>query len=130
MDLLGISAKNEPDGMSLVPLLQGKNMKELPVYMESTPLMQKKSNNVIGIRTSDYKYFRDSDDPKERIHLYNLINDPFEENNISERYPEIVSGMENILQVTINEKITKSDKEFSEKEAKMIEDELQRMGYV
>ena len=63
-------------------------------------------------------------------YLYNLINDPFEENNVSERYPEIVSGMENILQVTINEKITKSDKEFSEKEAKMIEDELQRMGYV
>ena len=38
--------------------------------------------------------------------------------------------MEDILQVTINEKITKYDEEFSEKEAKMIEDELQRMGYV
>ena len=130
VDLSGISAKNEPDGVSLVPLLQGKNMKESPVYMESTPLIQKKSNDVIGIRTSDYKYFRNSDDPKERIHLYNLINDPFEEKNVAENHPEIVSEMENILQVTINEKITKSDEEFSEKEAKMIEDELQRMGYV
>ena len=130
MDLSGISAKNEPDGVSLVPLLQGKPMEESPVYMESTPLIQKKSNDVIGIRTSNYKYFRDCDDPKERIHLYDLINDPFEEKNVSESHPEIVSEMENILQVTINEKITKYDEEFSEKEAKMIEDELQRMGYV
>ena len=130
VDLSGISAKNEPDGVSLVPLLQGKNMKESPVYMESTPLIQKKSNDVIGIRTSDYKYFRNSDDPKERIHLYNLINDPFEEKNIAESHQEVVSEMENVLQTIINEKITKSDEEFSEKEAKMIEDELQRMGYV
>ena len=74
--------------------------------------------------------FRNSDDPKERIHLYNLINDPFEEKNVAENHSEIVSEMENILQVTINEKITKSDEEFSEKEAKMIEDELQRLGYI
>ena len=130
MDLLGISAKNEPDGVSLVPLLQGKNMIELPAYMESTPLMQKKSNDVIGIRTSNYKYFRDSNDPKKRIHLYDLINDPLEEKNVSVNHPEVISEMENILQTIINEKITKSDEEFSEKEAKMIEDELQRMGYV
>ena len=130
VDLSGISAKNEPDGVSLVPLLEGKNMKELPVYMESTPLMQKKSNDVIGIRTSDYKYFRDCDDPKKRIHLYDLINDPFEEKNIAESHQEVVSEMEDVLQTIINEKITKSDEEFSEKEAKMIEDELQRMGYV
>ena len=50
--------------------------------------------------------------------------------NVSANHPEVISEMENILQVTINEKITKSDEEFSEKEAKMIEDELQRMGYI
>ena len=130
VDLSGISAKNEPDGVSLVPLLQGKTMEESPVYMESTPLIQKKANDVIGIRTSNYKYFRNSDDPKKRIHLYDLINDPFEEKNIAESHQEVVSEMEDVLQTIINEKITKSDEEFSEKEAKMIEDELQKMGYV
>ena len=130
VDLSGISAKNEPDGVSLVPLLQGKTMEESPVYMESTPLIQKKSNDVIGIRTSNYKYFRDSNDPKKRIHLYDLINDPLEEKNVSANHPEVISEMENILQTIINEKITKSDEEFSEKEAKMIEDELQRLGYI
>jgi arylsulfatase len=130
VDLLGISAKNEPDGVSLVPLLEGKTMEESPVYMESTPLIQKKSNDVIGIRTSNYKYFRDSNDPKKRIHLYDLINDPLEEKNVSANHPEVISEMENILQTIINEKITKSDEEFSEKEAKMIEDELQRLGYI
>jgi arylsulfatase A-like enzyme len=130
MDLLGISAKNEPDGVSLVPLLQGKNMIELPAYMESTPLMEKKSNDVIGIRTSNYKYFRDSDDPKKRIHLYDLINDPFEEKNIAESHQEIVFEIEKILQTIIKEKITKSDEEFSEEEAKMIEDKLRYLGYI
>ena len=130
VDLLGISAKNEPNGVSLVPLLKGKTMEESPVYMESTPLIQKKSNDVIGIRTSNYKYFRDSNDPKKRIHLYDLINDPLEEKNVSANHPEVISEMENILQTIINEKITKSDEEFSEKEAKMIEDELQRLGYI
>ena len=130
MDLLGISAKNKPDGVSLVPLLQGKNMIELPAYMESTPLMQKKSDDVIGIRTSNYKYFRDRDDPKKRIYLYDLKNDQFEENNIAESHQEIVSEMEKILQTIIKEKITKSDEEFSEEEAKMIEDKLHYLGYI
>ena len=130
MDLLGISAKNEPDGVSFVPLLQGKNMIELPAYMESTPLMQKKSDDVIGIRTSNYKYFRDRDDPKKRIYLYDLKNDQFEENNIAESHQEIVFEIEKILQTIIKEKITKSDEEFSEEEAKMIEDELQKLGYI
>ena len=130
MDLLGISAKNEPDGVSLVPLLQGKNMIELPAYMESTPLMQKKSNDVIGIRTSSYKYFRDSDDPKKRIHLYDLKNDPFEEKNIAESHQEIVFETEKILQTIVKDKITKSDEEFSEEEAKMIEDKLHYLGYI
>ena len=130
LDLLRISAKNEPDGASLIPLIQGKTMKESPAYMESTPLIQKKSNNVIGIRTSNYKYFRDSVDPKNRIHLYDLKNDLFEEKNIAESNVKVVSEMENILQTLINEKITKPDEEFSEEEAKMIEDKLQKLGYI
>ena len=105
-------------------------MIELPAYMESTPLIQRKSNDVIGIRTSNYKYFRDSDDPKKRIHLYDLKNDLFEEKNIAESNVKVVSEMENILQTLINEKITKPDEEFSEEEAKMIEDELQKLGYI
>ena len=130
VDLSGISAKNEPDGVSLVPLLQGKTMEESPVYMESTPLIQKKANDVIGIRTSNYKYFRNSDDPKKRIHLYDLINDPFEEKNIAESHQEVVSEMEDVLQTIINEKITNTDEDYSEKDAKMIQDELRRMGYL
>ena len=59
-----------------------------------------------------------------------MKNDQFEENNIAESHQEIVSEMEKILQTIIKEKITKSDEEFSEEEAKMIEDELQKLGYV
>ena len=92
--------------------------------------MQKKSNDVIGIRTSNYKYFRDGNDPKKRIHLYDLKNDPFEEKNIAESHQEIVFETEKILQTIIKDKTTKSDEEFSEEEAKMIEDKLHHLGYI
>ena len=46
------------------------NFPENPAYIESNPLVIKQSNDVVGIRTGDYKYFRDKNDPKMRIHLF------------------------------------------------------------
>ena len=48
------------------------------------------ADTVIGIRTFQYKYFRDKDDPKKKVHLFDLENDPLEENNIAEKMTEVV----------------------------------------
>ncbi len=103
-------------------------MKEVPAYMESTPFIQKKANEVIGIRTSDFKYFRDREDSKKRIHLFDLKNDPLEENNIAKKEVNTVLEMEGILSNLIQNK-SKDSTEFSEEETKLIEEELKKLGY-
>ena len=128
LDIIGIKNTEEVDGQSLVPLINDENLEELPAYMESTPLIQMKANEVIGIRTSQFKYFRDRDDKAKRIHLYDLKNDLNEDYNISEK-KDIVEKMENIIEELYKGNIENEDKEFSEEETRIIEEELKKLGY-
>ena len=90
-DILKIDNLENTDGESILPLIEGKTLDEKPAYFESSPLVQIKTNDVIGIRTSKYKYFRDRIDPKKRQFLYDLEKDHAELLNqyLSER-----AGME------------------------------------
>ena len=128
LDFLNIPTSSKLDGISLKPLMENGSLEELPAYIESTPLIQIQSNNVLGIRTSKYKYFRDSINPKKRIHLYDLGLDPHEENNIHETNPEVIEKMEQLISSFNN--TDQSIDEFSQEETDMIEDELRKMGYV
>ncbi len=127
-EIIGVDFKIDTDGVSVLPLIKGESMKEVPAYMESTPFIQKKANEVIGIRTSDFKYFRDREDSKKRIHLFDLKNDPLEENNIAKKEVNTVLEMEGILSNLIQNK-SKDSTEFSEEETKLIEEELKKLGY-
>ena len=103
-------------------------MDELTAYMETSQLIQKKANESIGIRTSQYKYFRDYEDQTKRVHLYDLKNDPFEDENIAEKNLNIVNQMEEIIT-----KIQKSSKISSNKNpdnSLEIENELRKLGYL
>jgi len=126
-DILDIKTKINFDGVSLKPLLNGNQISEIPAYIESNPLVLTESNDVIGIRTSQYKYFRDKDDPKNRIHLFDLLEDPNENNNISFNI-ELVSKMENILQNILKHNI--SEKFSNNDESDEIEQELRKLGYL
>ena len=53
-----------------------------------------KIGNVVGIRTSEFKYFRSRKNPKENIHLYNLKNDPLEEINLIKTNSKIAQKMD------------------------------------
>tara|TARA_B100001540_G_scaffold308603_1_gene323539 strand:+ start:9014 stop:10372 length:1359 start_codon:yes stop_codon:yes gene_type:complete len=128
LDFLNIPTSSKLDGISLKPLMENGSLEELPAYIESTPLIQIQSNNVLGIRTSKYKYFRDSINPKKRIHLYDLGLDPHEENNIHETNPGVIEKMEQLISSFNN--TDQSIDEFSQEETDMIEDELRKMGYV
>ena len=81
------------DGKNLFPLKTEEIFKEEPAYVESNPMIDKKSNDVIGIRTSHFKYFRDKDSSLRQVHLYDLINDPYEDKNIAPSNPELVNEM-------------------------------------
>lgn len=126
LDILEIPLEHSIDGISFSSIFYGAQLPEQPAFIESTPLMLSDSNDVIGMRTSKFKYFRDKDDPKNRVHLFDLINDPFEDNNITQENPLLVSEMENL----ISEIYQKTNSEEKLDDSKKIEEELRKLGYL
>lgn len=110
MTLLNISLNKNIDGRSLYPLIQGKNLKEIPAYIENASLNTMNLGERIGVRTSEYKYQRNRFDPTKNISLYNLKNDLLEEKNIANDHKDIVESMEQILLTIINDKSIQNEK--------------------
>jgi len=128
-ELLGIKLNEDIDGSSLINLMNGKDEDEKIAYFESTPLVLTDSNDVIGIRTSKYKYFRDKTNPKNRIHLYDLENDPFEDFNLALSNIDKINDLEIILSSIKKDSKNNLNNE-DELNSKKIENELRKLGYV
>ena len=136
--IIGIPDKDEKiDGVSLYPLLENKKMGTLIAYMESSPAILIQPIIVIGIRTDKYKYFRNRYDSSKNVHLYDLENDPYEDDNIADKDKNIVEAMEDILKKIISgfslEKgcsLVDSDEELGTEESSMVEKQLKKMGYI
>jgi len=128
-ELIGLEKKENIDGQSLVALINGEELVELPTYIESMPTIKKKTEQKIGIRTSNYKYIRNSDENKQNVELYDLKEDPLEENNIAKNNSDLVAQMEKIL-VDIRKTDKIKPQKTSDDEKKIIEDELRKLGYV
>ena len=129
LDIVGISDELRRDGKSLVPLLNGKDMKEREIYLHTIPYDEKSIHDKVGIRTTKYKYFRHAREPTENVNLYDLQEDPFENNNIANDHPEIVKKMEETIEeLTENSTIENMDSMDDEKLQK-IQDELRLLGY-
>ena len=111
-------------------------MNDLIAYIESTPGVVMETNNVIGIRTDKYKYFRNRYDSDLDIHLFDLVNDPFEDNNIAEKSKDIVQMMEKNLKEIIDgfslEDVCYGDDEMNKQETEEVENVkeiFKAMGY-
>jgi len=137
-EIIGIPDKDEKiDGISLYPLLENRKFGDLIAYMESSPAIIIKPTIVIGIRTDKYKYFRNRYDSSKNVHLYDLENDPYEDNNIAGKDKKIVEAMEDILKAIINgfslekgRRLEYVDDNLGTKETKMMEKELRKLGYM
>jgi arylsulfatase A-like enzyme len=137
-EIIGIPDKDEKiDGVSLYPLLENKKMGTLIAYMESSPAILIQPIIVIGVRTDKYKYFRNRYDSSKNVHLYDLENDPYEDDNIADKDKNLVEAMEDILKKIINgfslEKgcsLEDSDEELGTEESNMVEKQLKKMGYI
>jgi arylsulfatase A-like enzyme len=129
IEFLHIEENIKTDGFSLCPILEGKNIKEEPIFIQSSFPMDKDFGHIVGIRTSKYKYNRSIDDPKENIFLYNLKEDPKEEKNIANEQPLIVNEYEKILKNCLTCSENKQE-EVKESGTKNIEDELKKLGYI
>ena len=128
-EALGIKFNDNIDGSSLINLMNDIDEDEKIAYFESTPLVLIDSNDVIGIRTSKYKYFRDKNNSQNRIHLYDLENDPLENLNLASSKINEINNLENILSNILKDSENDSNNE-NELNSKKIEDELRKLGYV
>ena len=133
MDIINSPDIRNTRGRSLLPYLAGDKMNEVPALMESIPSSTLAyTMNYVGIRTSEYKYFRDRNKTTKNIHLYDLVKDPLEERNLVDELPDVVQKMENKLTEMQGQKFSDYEKsnELSDDEAQNIEKELRKLGYI
>jgi len=133
-EIINLEIMKDRRGRSLWPIINGRQQDELPICIESTvnsPLSS--ASEIIGIRTSDFKYFRDKSDSNKNVNLYDLKVDPLEEHNIAKQNHEIIERMELLLKQLETRKdfdYAISECDVDEVESKMIEQELKKLGYI
>ena len=116
-------------GKNLFPLIQDKNEEELVTYIESPPAISKSEEKMIGVRTSSFKYIRNISN-KDQIELYDLKNDPLEENNIAEQETDTVKKLEELLSNLKNYEYDKETNSEDSTDREAIEAELRKLGYI
>lgn len=130
-EILKIKNEDKINGISLLPLMEGKKIPEKSIYIESSANWGTVvTQNVIGLRNSSFKYFRDKDNLK-NIHLFDLKNDIYEEENIKSKHPDIIKKMEDELQEILSQRFDHNQSNLiGDDESKAIEEELKKLGYL
>jgi len=128
-ELVGIMQNNTKYSSSLVSLINNQPMTEKAIFLHTIPYEKESPLDKIGMRTSKYKYFRNSKNSKKDIHLYDLENDADENNNISKNNLPIIEKMEKLLQDVQNNTL-ELDNTLSKEEEEKISKELKKMGYM
>jgi len=129
LDLISLKYNEEDiDGKSFFPFENKNGIEELFSYIHTMPYEKPHPKDSVGIRTEKYKYFR-SEHSKDDAYLYDLLNDPFENNNIIEKQSELVEKFEGMIESVEKRKITSNEMDISSEEEAMIREELKKLGY-
>ena len=133
LEMIEITPKITTRGRSFIPLFFDKSFEEMPVYLDSASTTKESEySDTIGIRTPKFKYFRNRKNPKINVHLFDLENDPFELDNISEQNHKIVEHLENVLsQINSTGNFEfKKIHELSDDETEKAKKILKELGYI
>jgi arylsulfatase A-like enzyme len=128
-EIIGIKSFHNYDGISLKSISNGKNLKPLICYIENLPTNENKWKKIIGIQYEDHKFVVEKNNPS-NFQLYDLKNDPLEENNIAKNESSIVKKMKEYLDNISKNASIISQESLSENERKKVEDELKKLGYI
>jgi len=128
-DILQHPLETKLDGTSLFPLLNGRKIPENPIYLHTMPHEDLTDGDAVGVRTSHFKYFRHARNSGKNIHLFDLKNDPFENENIFYDFPDVVKKMEEIISNYPDNTKKITSPKFSAEEQKIAK-ELKKLGYM
>ncbi len=115
LELTGVAQRPEEhiDGVSLVPLLNGKTISNRPLYWHYPHYGNQGGDPSSIMREGDWKLIHYWEDNSNE--LYNLHDDPFEKNNVAGDHTDITSGMSTQLLDwlnSVNAKFPIPDPEF------------------
>jgi len=105
LEILSISIDSnykQIDGKSLIPIINGNSEERIAFSQSGNPLKNKqppKEPNVFSIRTDSWKFISNTYNNTEE--LYDLKNDPAEDNNIIDSNPDITSKLRQELKNTL-----------------------------
>ena len=129
-ELVGITLIDiKISGQSLISVTNENSQEENPNYLHTMPYQKPSPLDRVGLRTSKYKYFRAANNMKENINLYDLKNDPQENNNIAKNNLPIIEKMEKLLQDVQNNTL-ELDNTITKEEEEKIAKELKKLGYM
>ena len=129
-ELLDIPLDRKINGKSLISFDDESSQEENPSYLHTMPHHKLSPSDMVGLRTSKHKYFRAARDPKEDVNLYDLKNDPCENDNIAETNKELVTQFEKKILQLEKDNLPEYEEKISEKELQRISNELKRFGYM
>ena len=119
-ELLGIPLDIKISGKSLVLLANESLQDENPNYLHTMPYQKSSPLDMVGIRTSRYKYFRSAHNTNEAIHLYDLKNDPYENNNVAQTHKNLVTQFEKKMLELEKNNLSEYEEKISDKETERI----------
>ena len=129
-DILKLSFPTKIQGKSFFNLFTQNNENYDPCFIHTIPYEKLSKYDLVGIRTPNFKYFRNTKKKNENVHLYDLINDPLENNNIANTEDVKVKEMEDILSSITSFTTNTKQENLDEAEEQKIHDELKKLGYL
>lgn len=104
LDVLGLMPEGQPqplDGISLLPLIQGKMVQRpVPIPFETlggTDTNASRGSPKMALVDNRYKLLTDLEENSEPL-LFDLVNDPGESTNLAKEFPERVATMKMALE--------------------------------
>ncbi len=125
MDYAGIDCKEELDGVSLRPILEGGNIQDRPMFWHYPHYGGSGGDPSSIIRDGEWKLIYYHEDG--HCELYNLVQDPSERNDVASNHPELLDKMQARLKAWLTEtgaKMPVPDETYSEAKHQRIYDSL------
>ena len=82
-DILKFPFPTPIQGKSFFDLFTQNDKNTDPCFIHTIPYEKPSKYDRVGIRTPNFKYFRNAKNKNENVHLYDLIDDPLENTNIA-----------------------------------------------